>query len=149
MTEPSWGPGQQLYEAGGAVTHVHFPRSAGLSLVVVMVDGTEVESATVVYEGAVGVLPALSGQISTNRTFVQLAGAGISVDALSLRQQALASPPLLDLLVRSAQTVIAQEEQSVACAALHQTEPRLARWLLICADHLNSSPMPVTQPTSS
>lgn len=145
MTEATWGPSLGLYEVGGAVTHVHFPSSAGLSVVAVMADGTEVECATVGYEGAVGLLPALSGALSTNRTYVQLAGSGISIAAGALRARAAESPALLELLLRSAQTLIAQEEQSVACNALHALESRLARWLLICHDRLSIPVLPITQ----
>jgi CRP-like cAMP-binding protein len=145
MTEAAWGPGLGLYEVGGPVTHVHFPSSAGLSVVAVMADGTEVECATVGYEGAVGLLPALSGALSTNRTYVQLAGSGISVSASALRARAAESPALIELLLRSAQTLIAQEEQSVACNALHAIEERLARWLLICQDRLSIPVLPITQ----
>lgn len=145
MTEATWGPGLGLYEVGNPVTHAHFPSSAGLSVVAVMGDGTEVECATVGYEGAVGLLPALSGALSTNRTYVQLAGSGISISADALRARAADSPRLLELLLRSAQTLVAQEEQSVACNALHAIESRLARWLLICHDRLSIPVLPITQ----
>jgi len=145
MKEATWGPGLGLYEVGGPVKHAHFPSSAGLSVVTVMADGTEVECATVGYEGAVGLLPALSGAPSTNRTYVQLTGSGISISAAALRARATESPRLLELLLRSAQTLIAQEEQSVACNALHVIERRLARWLLICHDRLSVPVLPITQ----
>ena len=114
-------------------------------VVAVMADGAEVECATVGYEGAVGLLPALSRSLSTTRTYVQLAGAGISISADALRARAAESPGLLELLLRSAQTLIAQEEQSVACNALHGIESRLARWLLICHDRLSIPVLPITQ----
>jgi len=41
--------------------------------------------------------------------------------------------------------VIAQEEQSVACNALHGSEPRLARWILQSQDRLNMRVLPLTQ----
>lgn len=145
MTEVTWGPQQGIFEVGGPVEMVHFPSSAGLSVVAVMADGAEVECATVGYEGAVGVLPALSGATSTSRAYVQLPGSGISVSAAALRDRAARSPALLELLLRSAQTLIAQEEQSVACNALHDVEARLSRWLLICHDRLNTPVMPITQ----
>jgi CRP-like cAMP-binding protein len=145
MTEVTWGPSFGLHEIGGPVTQVHFPSSAGVSLVAVMADGAEVECATVGYEGAVGLLPALSGAPSSSRTYVQLAGSGISIAAVALREQAARSPALLELLLRCAQTLVAQEEQSVACNALHEIERRLARWLLICHDRLNTPVLPITQ----
>ena len=114
MVEVTWGPGELLYDVGGLVTEAHFPSSAGLSLVSVMGDGTCVECATVGFESAVGLLPALSGGRSSNRTFVQLAGSGISIAAEPLRRRAAESPAMVDLMLRFAQVVIAQEEQSVA-----------------------------------
>ena len=145
MTEVTWGPGELLYDVGGPVSEAHFPSSAGLSVVSVMKDGTCVECATVGFESAVGILPALSGGWSSNRTFVQLAGSGISIPAEGLRKQAAQSPPLVDLLLRFAQAVIAQEEQSVACNALHAPELRLARWILQSQDRLNMRVLPLTQ----
>ena len=145
MAEVTWGPGEMLYDAGGPVSEAHFPSSAGLSLVSVMGDGTCVECATVGFESAVGLLPALSGGCSSNRTFVQLAGSGISIPAEALRRRAAESPALVDLLLRFAQVVIAQEEQSVACNALHASEPRLARWILQNQDRLNMKVLPLTQ----
>jgi CRP-like cAMP-binding protein len=145
MIEVTWGPGELLYEVEGVVSEAHFPSSAGLSLVSVMGDGTCVECATVGFESAVGLLPALSGGRSSNRTFVQLAGSGISIPAEALRKRAAESPELVDLLLRFAQVVIAQEEQSVACNALHGPEPRLARWILQNQDRLNLRLLPLTQ----
>ncbi len=145
MREVTWGPGELLYEVAGPVSEAHFPSSAGLSIVSVMKNGACVECATVGFESAVGLLPALSGGISSNRTFVQLAGSGISIPAAALRRRAEVSVGLFDLLLRFAQVVIAQEEQSVACNALHETEPRLARWLLQSQDRLNARVLPLTQ----
>ena len=145
MTEAVWGPGQLLYDVSEPVREVHFPSSSGLSIVTVMEDGACVECATVGYESAVGLLPALCGGVSSNRTLVQLAGSGITLPAAALRQRAAESPELVDLLLRFAQVVIAQEERSVACNALHDIEPRLARWILQCQDRMNTSVMPLTQ----
>lgn len=145
MMEVTWGPGELLYDVAGPVEAAHFPSSAGLSIVSVMANGVSVECATVGSESAVGLLPALSGGISSNRTFVQLAGSGISVPAAALRKRAAESPDLFDLLLRFAQVVIAQEEQSVACNALHATEPRLARWILLNSDRLATRVLPLTQ----
>lgn len=145
MTEVTWGPGELLYEVAGPVDAAHFPSSAGLSIVSVMADGASVECATVGSESAVGLLPALSGGISSSRTFVQLAGSGISIPAAALRKRAAENPSLFDLLLRYAQVVIAQEEQSVACNALHDTESRLARWLLLNHDRLATRILPLTQ----
>lgn len=145
MVEVTWGPGELLYEVAGPVLEAHFPSSAGLSVVSVMSDGICVECATVGSESAVGLLPALSGGVSSNRTFVQLAGSGISILAVALRRRAAESADFVDLLLRFAQVVIAQEEQSVACNALHGPESRLARWLLQTQDRLNTRVMPLTQ----
>ena len=145
MVEVTWGPGEMLYDVGGVVSQAHFPSSAGLSLVSVMADGTCVECATVGFESAVGLLPSLSGGYSSTRTFVQLSGSGISIPAVALRKRAADSPDLIDLLLRFAQVVIAQEEQSVACNALHGPEPRLARWILQNQDRLNVKVLPLTQ----
>lgn len=145
MQEASWGVGELLYEMSGPVEYAHFPSSAGLSVMSVMGDGTIVESGTVGAESAVGLLPALSSGISWERTSVQLAGSGISIKAAALRRRAFESPGLFDPLIRYAQVVVGTAQQAGVCRALHDAEPRLARWILTSHDRLATRVLSLTQ----
>jgi len=137
--------GDILYEPGYPVEWVYFPNTAVLSVVTVMANGRTVESDTVGYESAVGLLCALGGTRAVSRTFTQIPGTGMRLSAARLRRQADESPPLRRLLIRHAQANLAQAHQSVACNALHDLNERLCRWLLMSHDRTASDAVQLTQ----
>ena len=145
MKEVSLGAGQVLHEPGDTVELVYFPSSAVVSVVTVMGDGRSVETASIGYEGVGVLLPALTGVPSESRMFAQIPGGAISLPAARLRARMNESPALLKLILRYIQANMAQAEQSVACNALHGLPARLARWLLICQDRVDSPSMTLTQ----
>jgi CRP-like cAMP-binding protein len=134
-----------LVEADEQISHVYFPTTAVVSLVVTLSTGEMVESAMVGNDGAVGALAALDGKISFSRSIVQLAGEMVVCDSDALKSAALQSPGLLALLIRHEQTVYAQAQQSGACFAAHRVEARLCRWLLRARDLSGSDNLPFTQ----
>jgi CRP-like cAMP-binding protein len=137
--------GQILYEPGYPVDWVYFPSTAVLSVVTVMADGRTVESDTVGYESAVGVLCALGASASVSRTFTQIGGSTIRLSASRLRHRAEESASLRRLLIRYAQANLAQAHQSVACNALHDLTQRLCRWLLMSHDRTGGDEVRLTQ----
>ena len=145
MKEASLSAGQVLHEPGDVVDVVYFPSSAVLSVVTVMEDGRSVEASSVGYEGVGGLLPALTGAGTATRMFVQIPGAAITLPAARVRARVGESPALLKQILRYIQANASQAEQSVACNALHALPARLARWLLICQDRVDSPSMTLTQ----
>ena len=137
--------GDVLYEPDQKVDRVHFPNTAVLSVVMVMEDGRTVETDTVGFESAVGLVAALGSSVSINRIFTQIPGFTLALSAHILRQQVDQSPPLRSLLLRHAQANLAQAHQSVACNALHGVEQRLCRWLLASNDRTARDVVELTQ----
>jgi CRP-like cAMP-binding protein len=124
---------------------VYFPSSAVISVVTVMRDGRDVETASIGHESVAGLLSALTGIPPKTRMFVQLPGAAISLPSINLRNRVHESPVLMMLILRCAQASAMHTEQSVACNALHHLPARLARWLLISHDRVDSPRMILTQ----
>lgn len=145
MKEISLGVGQVLGEPGETVETVYFPSSAVISVVMAMEDGREVETASIGNESVAGLLSGLTGHAPVTRMYVQIAGGAIKLPAARLRARAIESPAFAELVLRSAQANAAQTEQSTACNALHHLSARLARWLLICQDRVDSPVMILTQ----
>jgi CRP-like cAMP-binding protein len=137
--------GDRLAEAGDPIETVYFPSNCAISILTVMSDGRAVESVSIGYEGAAGLLPALTGVPPTTRMYVQIGGSAISVPAEKLKAQADRSPSLMALILRLAQAGASQAEQSVVCHAAHHLPARLARWLLICQDRVDRPDMTLTQ----
>ena len=134
-----------LFEADERIRHVYFPTTAVVSLVVTLSTGEMVEAAMVGNDGVVGAAAALDGKIALSRGIIQLGGEIIVCDTDALHSAALQSPKLLSILNRHEQTVFAQAQQSAACFATHQVEPRLCRWLLRARDLSGSDYLPFTQ----
>jgi CRP-like cAMP-binding protein len=134
-----------LFEAGDTIALGYFPTDAVVSLVVTLKTGETIEAAMVGKDGIVGASAALDGKISLNRAIVQIGGNGLACDLDIVKQQAMASPAFLSLLVRHEQTVYAQAQQSSACNATHSVEARLARWLLRARDLSGSDTLHFTQ----
>ena len=137
--------GDVQFEPDRLVDRVYFPNTAVLSVVMVMADGRTVETDTIGFESAVGLIAALGSSMSVNRTFTQIPGTALALSASRLRQQVDASPPLRTLLLRHAQVNLAQAHQSVACNALHAVEQRLCRWLLASHDRTDRDAIELTQ----
>ncbi len=137
--------GDSLGQPGTVPESVYFPSNSAISVVTVMQDGREVETASIGYDGAVGLLSALTETATASRMTVQIGGGAIVLPALRLREQANRSPAFLRLVLRSIMTTSGQAEQAAACYALHPLAGRLARWILVCEDRVNRSQMELTQ----
>ncbi len=137
--------GRTLHRSGETIDTVYFPTSAVLSIVTLMADGREVESQTVGFESCVGLAGAMSGLPAINRAFAQVAGDLIQLPAAVLRRQVRESATLMDLVLRHIDLAGSQSEQASACNALHDAQPRLAKWLLMTQDRARGDALPLTQ----
>ncbi len=137
--------GQVLIPENSRVDHVYFPSSAILSSVIVLQDGRQCEVSTLGTDGMGGGLACLTGEISTERLFAQIAGGLIALPAEALKERVHASPALLLLLLQRLQAGQVEAGQGVACNALHEAPARLARWLLMTMDRIGAAEFPLTQ----
>ncbi|MFN6480243.1 Crp/Fnr family transcriptional regulator [Nostoc sp. DedQUE07] len=136
---------QVLYEPGEPITHVYFPQNAVVSIVTIMEDGSTVEVGIVSNEGMVGIPIILGSNTTTTKAFVQVAGAGMQIDADVLRTEFNRGGAIQKLLLRYVRAIYTELTQSCACNRLHSLEERLARWLLTVSDRLASEEFPLTQ----
>jgi CRP-like cAMP-binding protein len=144
LEEVALARGHVLYEPGQSIRRVYFPHDGFVSLVIVSDDGPGIETATIGYEGVVGLPLIMNQRISPSQAIVQVSGSAsvMAVDALNRAMNDSAS--LRTLLGAYAQAFLAQIFQAVACNALHSTEERLAKWLLMSSDRVRSRGVPLT-----
>jgi len=126
--------GDVICEAGGILKHAYFPDGAVISLLTVLTDGTAIETANIGREGAFGIFAAMYSRTSFNRSLVQLQGAMVRVRIDVLHMEFERSTHIRNLLVSYSETLLAQIQQTVACNALHTTQQRICRWLLMMHD---------------
>ncbi|MBW4562458.1 MAG: Crp/Fnr family transcriptional regulator [Mojavia pulchra JT2-VF2] len=136
---------QVLYEAGEPITHVYFPHQAIASLVCNQEDGSTVEAGVVSNDGMVGLPVIWGGNSTTTTAFVQIADSGMRMKAEQLKTEFNRGGELQSLLLRYTQALFTQVTQTAACNRVHSIEERLARWLLITSDHVQSDAFPLTQ----
>lgn len=77
---------------------------------------------------------ALGTERSPYQAIVQVSGEGHRMPLEALRQALTESRPLHNLLLRYAQTLMVQISCTALSNAVHPTDERLARWLLMCHD---------------
>jgi CRP-like cAMP-binding protein len=126
--------GHIVCEAGGILKHAYFPQSGVLSLLTVLENGSAIETANIGREGAFGLFAAMYSRVSFNRCLVQLEGSMVRCPIELLRSEFERSEHVRDLFVSYSETLLSQVQQTVACNALHTTEQRVSRWLLMMHD---------------
>ena len=131
-------------EAGGLLKHAYFPQGAVLSLLTVLEDGSAIETANIGREGAFGLFAAMYSRVSFNRCLVQLEGGIVRCPIELLQSEFKHSEYVRDLFVSYSETLLSQVQQSVACNAMHSTEERMCRWLLMMHDRAEGEALPYT-----
>jgi len=136
--------GAMVCDAGGILKHAYFPEGAVLSLLTVLENGSAIETANIGREGAFGLFAAMYSRVSFNRCIVQLEGRMLRCPIGFLQSEFKTSEHARDLFVSYSETLLSQVQQTVACNALHTTEERMCRWLLMMHDRAQGEPLTYT-----
>ncbi|MBD2127452.1 Crp/Fnr family transcriptional regulator [Microcoleus sp. ZQ-A2] len=135
---------QVLYEVGEPIEYVYFPHGGIVSVLSTMEDGSQVEVGLVGNDGVVGIPAALGDNIATATAVVQVPGSAMRMKVSLLKTEFGRSGVLQSLLLRYIQALFALVTQNAACNRLHYLEARLARWLLLVCDRVESNELPLT-----
>ena len=133
-----------LHEAGRKLEFAYFPNRGLISLVVVMKDGKTAEAGIVGSEGFTGTLAAVGLSRSPHQAVVQITGDGFRIEVGALQNTLESAPHLQLMLSRYAAIRSMQVAQTAACNRLHDIGRRLARWLLMTQDRVDSGSLPIT-----
>jgi CRP-like cAMP-binding protein len=133
-----------LQQSRQGIDSVYFPNSGIISFVITTVDGRSVEAGIVGKEGVVGAAVAVGLKINPQIAISQVPGDGVRVKAEALKSTLASAPELQFWMNRFAQIQTLLVAQSAACNRLHGIEQRLARWLLMSQDRLDSEAVPLT-----
>jgi CRP-like cAMP-binding protein len=134
-----------LHEPGDSLKSAYFCNSGLVSILSVFPDGKSVEVGLVGKEGFIG-LPLVAGfRSAPTRAIAQIDASAFRVDGESLMITLRQCPQLERRLQQFSQIMAAQVTQIAACNRLHEVNERLARWLLMSADRVESDSLPLTQ----
>jgi CRP-like cAMP-binding protein len=131
--------GDVLHEPGELIRQIYFPDEGLLvSLLTLVENHGALEIGLVGSEGVVGLPLAQGIGTSSVRAVVQGAGTAVRMESSHFREALEICPTLQRALHRYTHALIAQITQTAACNRFHQVEARLARWLLMASDRLQS-----------
>lgn len=138
--------GDILADPQGPMREVFFPREGVISLVTPLIEGVNVETATVGNEGMVGVQTILGGGLPGNSMAIsQVPGEMLTMEARTFQQSVGDDGKLRGLMLAYTQALLAQVSQSAACNATHDLPQRAARWILQTHDRVSGDSIHLTQ----
>ncbi len=133
-----------LNETGARIDFAYFLNAGMTSMVALSSDGRSVEVGIVGREGMVGMTLTVGLRHGIFRSIMQMSGTGLRLRSEVFQDILRSAPTLRSELNRFALMNAIQGAQLAACNRLHETEQRLARWLLMCQDRVDSRLLPLT-----
>lgn len=131
--------GEILYEPGKPIRHVYFPSDSLVSLLTLVKGHMALEIGLVGREGMLGIPVALGIDDSPVRALVQGTGTALRMTSARFRSEFGKCGLVHAEVNRYIHERIVQITQTAACNRFHPIESRLARWLLMTRDRMQSN----------
>jgi CRP-like cAMP-binding protein len=126
------------------IKHVYFIESGMVSVVAEKADGRSIEVGIYGRDG-MGVTNVVLGSDRTpHHHYMQIGGSGFRLRTLDFMKVYQESPQLRSLVLRFIHVFMTQTAQSALVNGSSNIEERLARWILMCSDRLDSTSFPIT-----
>ena len=136
---------QVLFEAHEPLSHVYFPLSGAMSLLIALASGETTEIATVGNEGMLGTAVFLGSERGAMRAVCQVAGQALKMRSETFRHSIAEQPDLADMARRYTHGILNQIAQTTACNQIHSVQQRMCRWLLMTHDRVGADEFQLTQ----
>jgi CRP-like cAMP-binding protein len=136
--------GVTLHEAGSEGPYLYFVEDGLISLLSVLEDGTSIEVTAVGREGVCDVAVLFGSNTTSHQALVQINGQALRMRTAAAREAFASRDKFRQCLLRFARMLLALTSQTAACNAVHTIEERLARWLLMTQERVNSGVLPLT-----
>jgi CRP-like cAMP-binding protein len=137
--------GDILYEPGASIRHVYFPHDCLVSLLTSVDTHRAAEVGLVGAEGMIGLPVALGISVSPFLAVVQGSGTAMRMTTADFRREFTKNAALQRELFRFTHLLMTQVAQTAACNRFHVVTQRLARWLLMTRDRVQSNEFVLTQ----
>jgi CRP-like cAMP-binding protein len=137
--------GVVLTNPGQIPPFAHFMTSGIASVVTFMSDGVGAEVGVIGREGLVEAIHLLGPATAPTTAFIQVEGTALRMPFTELQQFFTAHSVVSQRILECVQGQGFILSQLAACHGLHEIEERLARWLLMVQDRLQSDHFELTQ----
>jgi CRP-like cAMP-binding protein len=146
LLEPvSLSAGERLVESGETARFIYFPENAVISCLADMQDGKSVEVAMVGNDGATGLYTLLGTRPAAHSINVTVTGSALKMWKDDFLREFQRGDGLRQSVLNYTGEYLLQVSQRAACAILHRMEQRMAVWLLLLADRLDTDVIEITQ----
>ncbi|WP_245334856.1 Crp/Fnr family transcriptional regulator [Bradyrhizobium mercantei] len=132
-----------LQEPKRRVEHVYFIESGLVSLRIVAA-GSVLEIAVIGYRGAVGASLLLGGHLWIHQSVVLVPGSAYRIRVEDLRRLVNERTEIREHLLRYVQALSLHCAQTGLCGVRHDREERVASWLCLASDAVDTTVLPVT-----
>ncbi|MDD2662015.1 MAG: Crp/Fnr family transcriptional regulator [Methylococcales bacterium] len=129
---------EELYLAGDIIPYVYFPTGSFVSLMAPLNSGENLEMGLIGNEGMFGISLMLGVDVAPFHAMVQGAGPALRITATSFLRELEQSPALQLKLKHYLYVSMSQLAQRAVCTRFHLVKERLARWLLMAQDRVQS-----------
>ena len=136
--------GEQVLAQGQLLETVLFPVAGIVSQFQVSAYGRRIEVAMTGREGCTALALLLGAERATEELCVLVPGRAVCIPSPVLLSISREHRPVRDLLLRYVQATTVQKANIALSHGLDVIETRLARWLLMCQDRLESAELPLT-----
>ena len=135
---------QVIEVPGKPIAFVHFIEVGVVSVVAVNAEDHRIEVGVIGNEGMTGVALIMGDTRAQHSAYMQIAGKGYRVPAQAFAEALNKSPSLTRLMLKSAQAFMVQTAHTALANGRARLEERLARWLLMAHDRLDTDAVPLT-----
>ena len=137
--------GERLLEAGETARFIYFPENSIISCRAEMQDGKSAEVGMIGFEGVAGLTALLGSRPAAHSLNVSVSGSALKINKQEFDRELERAEGLRQSLIAYSGEYLTQVSQRAACAILHRMEQRLAVWLLLVADRLDTDMIQITQ----
>ena len=136
---------RQVVEVPGRpIPHVYFVETGVVSVVAVNAEDHRIEVGVIGKEGMTGVPLVFGDDRAQHSAYMQIGGSGRRMPAAAFTDALRQSVTLRALMMKSAQAFMIQTAHTALANGRAKLEERLARWLLMAHDRLDSDAVPLT-----
>jgi CRP-like cAMP-binding protein len=137
--------GETLYESHSQIRQVYFPNDCFVSMLTTVGADRAAEVGLIGSEGMIGIPMALGVAVSPFRAVVQGEGTAMRMTTTEFRRNFSTSAALKREVFLFTHLLMIQIAQTAACNRFHVTTERMARWMLMTRDRVNSNEFRITQ----
>ncbi len=137
--------GETIYAPNDLIRHIYFPTSGIISLLAVAEERTSLEVGLVGQEGMAGLPVFMDVKTSRHTAVVQGEGNALMMRANDFRKECDNGGSLSRVLRRYSHSLLTQVSQAAICNRFHPIDARLARWLLMTRDRMQTNEFKLTQ----